>query len=83
MTKPKDIAALVPGEEVSISITVRGSDMTEARGTALAAPTLDNWQRSTAAYLSDGLEFTAADAFEPKPQGEFSVRRTLTVRSKA
>lgn len=83
MAKPKDIAALIPGDTVQVSITARGSDMTEALGRVLATPALTNWERSITPQLADGLEFGAEDTFAHKPQGEFSVTRTLTVRTKA
>lgn len=83
MAKSKDIAALIPGDTVQVSITARGSDMTEALGRVLATPALSNWERSITPQLADGLEFEASDTFAAKPQGEFSVTRILTVRSKA
>jgi hypothetical protein len=83
VTKPKDIAALIPGDTVQASISARGSDMTEALGRVLASPALTNWERSITPQLSDGLEFVGEDTFAAKPQGEFSVTRTLTVRNKA
>lgn len=73
------IAALNPGDEISAGITVRGSTVTEASGTALASGPLGGWQQSQRARLPANHTFEANDVFSAKPQGEYLVTRTLKV----
>lgn len=83
MTDEKDIAALKIGDVVKGSVTVRGNHLTEEQGMVLASPLLKNWQAAQGGRLSTDMDFDASDAFAAKPQGEYSVTRTLTVRAKA
>ena len=82
MATSKGVAALKLGDEITGSITVRGSGMTEQIGVPLASPRLDIWQTTQNGRLAETQRFEAVDSFSHKPQGEYSVTRTLTVRAK-
>lgn len=67
------------GAEAKAAITVRGSSVTQDWAIATAAPRLNEWQASQNERLPDGAHFEATDTFAAKPQGEYSVTRTLKV----
>ena len=67
------------GDEIKAAITVRGGSVTEDFALQVAAPRLSDWQASQSDLLPDGAHFEASDAFTAKPQGEYSVTRTLKV----
>jgi hypothetical protein len=67
------------GDEIKAAITVRGAAVTEEFAMQVAAPRLSDWQASQSDRLPDGAHFEASDAFTAKPQGEYSVTRTLKV----
>ncbi len=67
------------GDEIEAAITVRGGSVTEDFALQVAAPRLSDWQASQSGLLPDGAHFEASDAFTAKPQGEYSVTRTLKV----
>jgi hypothetical protein len=79
MTESQPIAALELGDTISASITVRGQRVTESSGLALASAPLDDWQRSQDYRLQEGWAFEPSTTFADKPQGEYSVTRTLKV----
>lgn len=70
---------LTIGAEISTSITVRGQSVDEQYALTAAKSPLDAWQAGKAELLPDGAKFEASDAFSAKPQGEYSVKRTLKV----
>jgi hypothetical protein len=67
------------GDEIKAAITVRGGSVTEDFALQVAAPRLSDWQGLQSDRLPDGAHFEASDAFTAKPQGEYSVTRTLKV----
>lgn len=67
------------GDEIKASITVRGGTVTEEFARQVAAPRLNDWQASLNDRLPNGAQFEASDEFKAKPQGEYSVTRTLKV----
>ena len=79
MAEEQEIAVVNPGDVVAAAITVRGGFITEAQGIEMAKPALNAWQRQQMARLPEGHRFEFTDSFVDKPQGEYSVKRELTV----